>query len=197
MEHSIQAEGFGVRMRPVRLEDAEFIVWLRNLPHVKGRLGDSATDTAAQETWLRAYFQRPGDYYFIVETLGKIALGAYGIYDLQGDSAESGRWVMRPDVPAAIPHAMIAFETAFGSLNLRELRAKTVSSNQSVLSLNAKFGFKQLRVEPNSQIIGGKPVDQIHFALHREDWLARREKLLPLAILAERQVKEWEKAQKL
>jgi RimJ/RimL family protein N-acetyltransferase len=197
MEHSIQAEGFGVRMRPVKLEDSEFIVWLRHLPHVKGRLGDSASSTAAQEAWLRAYFQRPGDYYFIVETLGGLKLGAYGIYDVRNDSAESGRWVMRPEVPAAIPHAMIAFETAFGPLKLRELRAKTVSSNQSVLSLNHKFGFRQLHVEPNSQVIDGKPVDQIHFALSAEDWAARREKLLPLAKLAERQVMEWEKAQKL
>jgi RimJ/RimL family protein N-acetyltransferase len=162
---------------------------------VKGRVGDSAIDAVAQQAWLRSYFQRPNDYYFIVETLGNISLGAYGIYDIQGDSAESGRWVMRPDVPAAIPHAIVAFDTAFDQLKLRELRAKTVSSNQPVLSLNVKLGFKELRLESNSQMIGGKPVDQIHFALYREDWPARRAKLLPLAQLAERQVKEWDKAQ--
>ena len=32
-----------MRLRPVRLEDAAFIVWLRNQEHVKGRVGDSAT----------------------------------------------------------------------------------------------------------------------------------------------------------
>ena len=185
-----------MRMRPVRLEDAEFIVWVRNLPHVKGRVGDSAVDASSQQAWLRTYFQRPNDYYFIVETLGKFPVGTYGIYDLQGDSAESGRWVMRPDVPAAIPHSMIAFDTAFGQLGLRELRARTISTNQSVLSLNVKLGFKQMLVEPNAQLIGGKPVDQIHFVLSCGDWPARRQKLLPLAQLAERQVKEWEKSQK-
>jgi len=69
MQHKIQAEGFGVRLRPVQAEDAEFIVWLRNLEHVKGRVGDSATDAASQRAWLEAYFKRPGDYYFIVETM--------------------------------------------------------------------------------------------------------------------------------
>jgi hypothetical protein len=31
MEHKLTAEAFGVRLRPVRMEDASFIVWLRNL----------------------------------------------------------------------------------------------------------------------------------------------------------------------
>ncbi len=31
MQHTLHAEGFGVRLRPVRMEDAAFIVWLRNL----------------------------------------------------------------------------------------------------------------------------------------------------------------------
>ena len=59
-----------MRLRPVRIEDAAFIVWLRNLDFVKGNVGDSATDVATQEAWLRAYFEREGDYYFIVESSG-------------------------------------------------------------------------------------------------------------------------------
>ena len=196
MRHTLQAEGFGVRLRPVRIEDAAFIVWLRNLEHVKGRVGDSALDAASQENWLRAYFDREGDYYFITETLGGIAVGAYGIYDVIGASAESGRWIIRPEVPAAIPSAIQAFEIAFERLGLRELRVKTVSTNRTVLSLNRKFGFRQTRVEPAAQLIGGQPVDQVHFLLEAKDWPQIREGLLPLARLAEGQVQEWEQAQR-
>ena len=195
MEHTIEIEGFGVRLRPVRLDDAEFIVWVRNLPHVKGRVGDTVPDAAAQKAWLQAYFQRPGDYYFVVETVGRKRVGAYGIYDVRGASAESGRWVMRPEVPAALPSAIIAFDLAFGKLGLTELRAKTISTNQTVLSLNVKLGFERKHVEKDSQLIGGKPVDQVHFALSKENWLKRREGLLRLARFAEKQVLEWEKAQ--
>src|SRR5438309_5490278 len=152
MEHSFQAEGFGVRLRPVRMEDAAFIVWLRNLEHAKGRVGDSAPDTASQEKWLQAYFSRDGDYYFIIETQSGKAVGAYGIYDVKGASAESGRWVIRPEVPAAVPSAILAFDTAFGPLGLRELRVKTISTNHSVLSLNRKFGFRQTRAEKAAQM---------------------------------------------
>src|SRR5437016_3972273 len=99
MQHILRTEGFGVRLRPVQMEDATFIVWLRNLNHARGKVGDSATDPAAQQAWLKEYFRREGDYYFIIETGCGIAVGAYGIYDLTGDSAESGRWIVRPEVP--------------------------------------------------------------------------------------------------
>jgi len=118
MQHTVEAEGWGVRLRPVQLADAEFIVWLRNLEHAKGRVGDSAANPSAQQEWLHVYFQRPGDYYFIIETLNRKPVGAYGIYDIRGRSAESGRWVIRTDVPAAIPSALVAFDIAFGTPKL-------------------------------------------------------------------------------
>ncbi len=192
MEHTLRNEGFGLRLRPVRMEDAAFIVWLRDLEHAKGRVGDSAKDVAGQENWLKAYFQREGDYYFIIETQGAIPVGAYGIYDLRGHSAESGRWIVRPDVLASIPSAILGFDLAFGELGLSELRASTVSTNGSVLSLNRKFGFRQTGVTRAGQIIGGRPVDLVNFLLAAGDWWKKREHLLPLARVAEKQVKEWE-----
>jgi RimJ/RimL family protein N-acetyltransferase len=195
MRHSIQAEGFGVRLRPIMLEDAAFVVWLRNLEHARGKVGDSAADIGAQEAWLKAYFQREGDYYFIIESKEHVPLGAYGIYNVMGKSAESGRWVVRPDVPAALPSAFLAFETAFGTLHLDELRVRTVSTNSVVLSLNRKFGFRQTHVEAAAQIIAGKPVDLVHFVLYSKDWPAVRQRLQPLALLAERQIRDWEQTQ--
>ena len=141
---------------------------------------------------MEKYFAREGDYYFVIETATGIAVGAYGIYDVRGTSAESGRWIIRPDVPAAIPSALLAFETAFDKLGMTELRVSTVSTNQLVLSLNKKFGFKQTGITPASQMINGKPADLVHFVLSVADWPKIREKLSPLAKLAEKQVGEWE-----
>ncbi len=196
MEHTLTTEGFGVRLRPVRLEDAAFIVWLRNLEHTKGRIGDSATDTGSQENWLKTYFKREGDYYFIIETAAGLPVGAYGIYDVARGSAESGRWIIRPEVPAAVPSAILAFDLAFGTLGLKEVRVTTVSTNQSVLSLNKKFGFRQVAIDQGGQVIGGQPVDLVRFVMTAPEWAKPREKLLPLAKLAEAQVHEWELSQK-
>ena len=185
-----------MRLRPVRLDDAAFIVWLRNLEHAVGRVGDSATDVGAQQAWLRTYFAREGDYYFLVENLGGIPVGTHGVYDTIGTSAEHGRFIMRPEVPAAMPCLMIGFDLAFGPIGLTELRGTVVSTNQRVLSLNRKLGCRQVKIEPGGRVIGGKPVDMVHFVLLPEDWAKARERLTPLAQLAGKQVLEWEQAQK-
>ena len=195
MQHTLTVEGFGVRLRPVRMEDAAFIVWLRNLEHARGRIGDSAHDTASQQAWLATYFRREGDYYFIIETAGQIPIGAYGIYDVSKGSAESGRWIIRPEVPAAVPSALLAFDLAFGRLGLTEIRVKTVSTNHPVLSLNRKFGLRETGVDRGGQIIGGQPVDLVRFLMTAAEWTKPRERLLPLAKLAEVQVREWDRAQ--
>jgi hypothetical protein len=46
-------------------------------------------------------------------------------------------------------------------------------------------------VEPGAQVIAGQPVDQVHFVLPASDWPKVRERLLPMARLAEKQVSEW------
>lgn len=193
MRHDIQVEAFEVRLRPVRMEDAAFIVWLRKLQHAKGKIGDSAADVASQESWLRTYFDRDGDYYFLAETLGGIPAGTIGIYNLEGSGAEVGRYVIRPDIPAGVPVAVIARDIAFGKLGLKELRSTSVSTNIAVHSLDKKFGSKQVGVIREAQVIDGKPVDLVQLLLLAEDWFKARERLLSWARMAGTQVQEWER----
>jgi len=192
MIHSIGAEGFGIRHRPVRMEDAPFLLWLRNLEHAKGKVGDSATDVASQEAWLQAYFEREGDYYFIVETACGISVGAWGIYDIAGESAEIGRWIMRPKTPAAIPGILPGLGIAFDRFGLRTLRTKVVSTNRRVILLDKQIGFKETHTEPAAQIIGGKSVDMIHMVMQSVDWPQVRKTLMPMARMLEVQVRKWE-----
>ena len=195
MRHNIHLDGFNLRLRPVRIEDAAFIVWLRNLDYVKGNVGDSVTDVASQEAWLRTYFEREGDYYFIVESLGRIPLGTHGLYNVNGTSAEKGRHIMRAEVMAGVPAGILSTELAFGSMGLRELRVKMVATNMAVLSLHRKSGFKQVGIIPAAQTIAGKPVDMVEFLITAEDWFKVRDRQLPLARVAGAQVLEWEKTQ--
>jgi RimJ/RimL family protein N-acetyltransferase len=193
MRHSLHTAGFGVRLRPVRMDDAAFIVWLRNQDYVKGRVGDSASDAVSQQKWLETYFEREGDCYFILETLGGIPLGTNGVYNISGQNAEWGRYIIRPEVQAAVSSAILIIDLAFEKLKLRELLARCVSTNLNVHSLVKKYGFRQMKTEFASQIIGGQPVDMIHFVLKAGDWPGCRRHLLPLVEFAETQIKEWEK----
>ena len=194
MRHSLHAENFGVRLRPVQMSDAAFIVWLRNQDYVKGRVGDSATDVDAQEVWLKKYFEREGDYYFIAETPGGIPLGTHGIYDLQGTSAEKGRQIIRAEVMGAgVPAAILATDLAFGQLGLSELRSNSVSTNFNVHSLHRKFGFKQVGILRAARTIDGQPVDLVQFLLTAEDWFTSPRSFGAVGRCGRNAVREWEK----
>lgn len=195
MRHNIQAEGFNIRVRPVRLEDAAFIVWLRNLDYVKGNVGDSAMDVAGQEAWLQQYFERDNDYYFMVESLKGIPLGTHGIYNVNGTSAERGRHIMRREAMAGVPTAVLSADWAFGSMRLRELRSWVVATNAEALSIHRKSGFKEVGRIAEAQMIDGKPVDKVEFLFTAEEWKKRRDHVLPLAHIAGKQVLEWEQTQ--
>ncbi len=177
------------------MEDAAFIVWLRNLDYVKGRVGDSATDVAGQKAWLEKYFAREGDYYFIAETLGEIPLGTQGIYDVRGTSGEKGRVVMRPEILAGLLAGILTTDLAFETLGMTELTSTVVSTNREVLSIHRKTGFKQVGILRAGQVIGGKPVDLVQYHITAEEWFKARDNLLPMACFAETLVRDWEKKQ--
>lgn len=197
MNHTIAAEGLGVRIRPVKMEDAPYLVWLRNLGHAKGKVGDSAMDVAGQEEWLRAYFQREGDYYFVVETLCGVPMGAFGIYDTVGDSAEFGRWIIEPHAPGALPGGILGIQVAFHQLGLRELRTKVVSTNQRVIQLEKKVGFRETQDEPSLQVIGGKPTRLIHMAMSAAEWDAIYPRMKGIAAIMASHIPQWERSKPL
>jgi len=195
MNHDLNAEGYGLRLRPVRLEDAGFIVWLRHLDYVKGKLSDSPADVRGEQAWLEEYFDRAGDYYFIIQTIGGIPVGTLGLYNLAGTVAESGRWVIRPRVMAAVPSALLACVVAFEMLGLSHVYSRVVATNQAVLSLDQRLGFHMTRIEPAALVIGGKPVDLVHLVYLSPDWPANRQRLLPAALASEKRIRRWEQAQ--
>ncbi len=196
MRHDIHLEGFNLRLRPVRVEDARFIVWLRNLDYVRGNVGDSAANVTAQQTWLKAYFEREGDYYWIVESTGGIPLGTHGIYNVKGTNAERGRHIMRPEVMAGVPSAVLSADLAFGSMGLHELRSWVVATNQEVLSIHRRSGFIEVGKVASTQVIAGKPVEKVEFVFTAEEWRKRRDRTLPLAHVAGKQILEWDNTQR-
>jgi RimJ/RimL family protein N-acetyltransferase len=194
MHHVLSNEGYGVRIRPVRMADAAFIVWLRNQNHAKGKLGDSATNVPAQERWLEDYFERTGDFYFIAETLNDcVPVGTTSIYDQHGELAETGRFVVSPEVPAAFQISILTYDLAFQRMQLKQLRATSVATNRTVHSYIRKLGFLHTRTEKDGRFIGGQPADMLHFSLSARDWDIARAAMLPLAKYAESEILQWER----
>ncbi|HEY1489574.1 MAG TPA: GNAT family protein [Verrucomicrobiae bacterium] len=194
MQHSIKAEGFGVRMRPVELDDAEFIVCLRKQRHARGNIGDSALDVPSQQRWLDEYFRRPGDYYFVVESPSGSRVGTFGIYHADQTSAEAGRWIIVPAVPAAVPSAILAGVVAFDILKLARFYSKVVSTNQRIIALDEKLGMHQTHIERAGLRIAGQPTDLIHLVCEADEWPTNYQRLRPFCEVAERRMRAWDRA---
>ena len=120
MKHAIFEEGIAFRLRPVRREDAPLIVELRRDPERTRFLNAIPLTIAAQEEFLDRYFERPGDYYFVIEDRDSgRADGLIGMYDLDGDVAQYGRWVLRPGPVAAIESLLMLYRVGFEQFDLR------------------------------------------------------------------------------
>lgn len=178
MRHSVTLDGPAFRLRPVRLEDAAFIVELRSDPERGRYLHRGCTDTASQEDWLRGYFKTPGDFYFVIEnqTSGfrEGTAGIYGLNPVRRD-AEWGRWIVRRGSLAALESACLVYRLGFETLGLDSLYCRTIAENTAALAFHDSFGVERLRRLPRYFERDGRHLDAIEGRLTRARWLALRE----------------------
>jgi len=181
MRHNHSLHGFGIRLRPVEITDAAFILQIRTMPHVLGWVGDTKASLQDQERWLCSYFERAGDYYFIIEQGDGTKIGTIGLYDFHDHSAEWGRWILLPGALAAVQSALLIHRFAFEMLHLDSLRGTVVSTNTAVLSFHRRFGARECGVQPKARQINGQAVDLVNILLERDRWPDVVRRMVPLA----------------
>ena len=148
MKHKCTLDGYCYRLRPVKLSDAEFIV--------KTRLEDAerniyihkiSSDVSLQEEWIRNYLERDGDYYFIVENrFSNESEGLIAFYNVEGNKAEWGRWVIKKGSFAAAESVKLLYKIAFEQVGLDELYCDTIEDNKAVVSFHTSIGEKTREV---------------------------------------------------
>jgi len=182
MRHSLRIEGFRYGLRPIRTEDARFVVELRTDPELGAYLHRTSGRVEDQEAWLAAYFERAGDYYFIVEELktGE-PVGAIGLYDSDGRQAEWGRWLIRKGSPAAVESALLIYRAAFEGLGLAEVYCRTVAQNAKVVSFHDSSGAERVATLEAHFELDGVVHDAVEHRVDRSRWDTMRPKLEFLA----------------
>ena len=171
MRHDVALEGFAFRLRPVEVGDAAGIVELRRDPDRSRFIHETPPSVEAQVRWLEDYFGRDGDYYWAVERLsdGRTE-GFLGLYDVDGDRAEWGRWVLRPGSLAAAESAWLVHEAGFGRLGLDTLITRTLADNQPVVSFHARYGAETVGTLPGYARIGDVVHDAVEACMTRAQW---------------------------
>lgn len=175
MKHSIILNGYGCRLRPVKIEDAQTIIDLRRRPSTMPFLGDTSPNIQDQIIWLERYFLRENEYYWMIEDEGQdgVAVGTFSLYDVIGKAGTVGRWVQSANASfSAVAPTLLVYRFAFEVLGLEKLDFNVVCSNKKVLRFHRLLGEREIRVERGGQVINGQLVDFVWFELLKHEWPA-------------------------
>jgi RimJ/RimL family protein N-acetyltransferase len=191
MRHDLTLEGLAFRLRPIADADAPMVLELRNNTKLNRYIHSTSPHLDDQLTWFASYYERPGDYYFVVERQDSgAAEGLISVYDIDPQTAcgEWGRWVLRPGSLAAVESAWLIYRCAFERLGLERVYGRTVADNLSVVSFHDSCGIATRRLLPGHFIFGGKSVDAVEHQVTRQSWTELGSRLQKLAQLTARRL---------
>lgn len=103
-----------------------------------------------------------------------------------------GRWILRPNVRAAVPFSICFYDMIYDLLKLELVMATVVATNTAVIAFDFKCGFRKKPIQPAVQMIDGVATDLVHLEQDRNKWLAARPNLLDAARWSERHLQQWE-----
>ncbi len=172
MKHKLSADGFLYRLRPVKLTDARFIIDTRLEDSERNKyIHKISDDEDAQRAWLNEYFDRDGDYYFVIENrLTGSAEGLIGFYDEKDGCAEWGRWVIKKNSFAAVESINLLYGIAFEQLGLSELYCRTLRANEEVVSFHSSIGEKTRSILEGHFELNGERYDAVEQYADRDTY---------------------------
>jgi RimJ/RimL family protein N-acetyltransferase len=173
MKHTYSAEAHGFRLRPVGMEDAEFIISLRSDPQHARYLNPTSKNVEEQHAYLDRYFIKPGDYSFVLENtvLGRReGLAAIFDHNVEKKEAEWGRWILNHGSLGASACVWLVYSIAFEQIGVDAIYCRTVEANSTVISFHDNYGLKRARSLPGYFVRGSEVFDSIEHRLERSAW---------------------------
>lgn len=173
MRHDISLSGPAFRLRPITDEDAPLVLELRSDPVLNRYLHTTSPSLDDQLAWLKRYYTRPGDYYFVVERRATgAAEGLVSIYDIDSNAAcgEWGRWILKPTSLAAVESAWLIYRCAFEQLKLERVFCRTMADNIKVVSFHDSCGITARRLLAGHFDLGDRRVDAVEHQTDRASW---------------------------
>lgn len=158
MKHNIKINGYAYALLPIELSDAQLILDLRLEDKERNcyiHTIDNCLDT--QRKWISNYLKYENSYYFkVVNNLTGQSEGLICIYNIQENTAEWGRWVIKQGSFAAIESVALIYEVAFDKLGLSELYTRTIEDNSTTVAFHNSIGAKFRKKIPNATKINNK-----------------------------------------
>ena len=143
-------EGRFVTLRSCEEDDAEFTLSLRQNPVLTRYLPRLDITLEQQKKWISSQRVAEGDYFFVVRAIDYTRIGTVSVYNIAGDSAESGRLALIGDPLQNTEASLLLFRFAFNVLKLRRVTGFIMADNKRADRFNKQFGCETGDVEENA-----------------------------------------------
>lgn len=179
LPENFELDRYGLHVRLVREEDAEFIVKLRTQQYNRQYLHSDRLTIDKQLDWLKSYKKREflgKDYYFVF-LYNNIKVGVVRLYNVNDEDFHCGSWVFDDNIPSfcALAGAIIAREIAFENLG------KTVELNNAdgidSRNVNVQHFMKILGIELTDERYEGS-IKYLVGVLRKEDFVKNKKKII-------------------
>lgn len=175
--------GTHVLLRILESRDLEFVRHLRNAPHVNNWFIDRHfINDLQQQQFFRNSTESRSAMYFVVESLPKNeACGVFMIQhiDHRNQRATVGHFFSKGTDALAIYEAgHLAYEYAFGYLNLHKITAEVLADNQRAIRFSESIGMVREACRKQHVFSHGRMADVLEFALFRDDFWCRPTKIV-------------------
>ena len=165
-------EGKYVNLRSVEEKDAEFTLSLRQDPILTKYLPKLDITLEQQINWIRKQRVKEGDFYFLVEKKDGERIGVLGVYDVEGNHAETGRIAIVGTAFESIEAQLLAFVFSFDILKLDYTVNYVLADNVHALRGSQLFGSKSS--EPYEDENGNMRIDGV---ITKEAFLKSKQQL--------------------
>lgn len=135
-------KGKYVSLRSVEESDAEFILSVRNDPRISKYLPPLNITVEQQKQWIIRQRADDDSYYFLMLLPNGEPIGSISVYDIVGNTAETGRFCSLGDPASNIEAAILLTDFCFDELNLNSIHIWVYEGNKSVLKLNEGLGYE-------------------------------------------------------
>lgn len=170
LPENFELDRYGLHVRLVREEDAEFIVRLRTDEKLSKYIHPTENNIQKQIDYIKGYKEREArgeDYYFIFLYQNQ-SVGVARLYNITEQCFTFGSWLFVPDIPfwVSAAGALITREIGFEMLD-KELEKEvdgTHEDNKGVISFSKMLGmnFDSYRIDAKGKYLTG--------ALKKEDF---------------------------
>ena len=140
MIYTEKIRGKYVYLMSATLEDAEFTLALRQNPALTKYLPKLDIGLEQQKSWLISQREKLGDYFFVARTLDDEPIGTVSIYNINGDTSESGRLALIGNPLENVEASLLLFRFAFDILGLKNVTGYIVDGNKRAERFNRQFG---------------------------------------------------------